>query len=390
MTRPVLIVLGLSATGLYAIREAASAGALVFGFSDARETASSSRYLANRGVDSVVEMSQLEARLNVLALNHPMLGVIPTTDRHAEFLVDASARLPENIKTAETYANGSASICLDKAQTSEVAKKAGISMPWSHDLESGWPTLENLPFPLILKPKAIHQQRHWLKGKKLFLCNNEADLDRVKLLPHFKSAEWTLQALIDGPESNIFVTACLRLEDGTTPVTFVGRKLRQYPPNFGSASLLISEYDDEVVKTSHKLIEELGFCGIAGIEFKRSARDGELYLIEINPRPGLWFCAATGHGDLLIKEQLREWFGSQIGIDAKEQGKPVVWRYGLKDAASKLFHWRNKKNGVLPGPIINIPRPNQKIWAVWSSHDPMPAFTEISGYFRKAISRFRR
>lgn len=67
MTRPVLIVLGLSATGLYAIREAASAGALVFGFSDARETASSSRYLANRGVDSVVEMSQLEARLNVLA-----------------------------------------------------------------------------------------------------------------------------------------------------------------------------------------------------------------------------------------------------------------------------------------------------------------------------------
>jgi len=390
MTQPVLVVLGLSPTGLYAVREAASAGVLVYGFSDARETASSSRYLANRGSGTVVELRQLEARLVELASMHAMLGIIPTTDRHAEFLADTCARLPKNIITASTYCNGSARVCLDKTQISEVAEKAGLCIPWSYDLESGWPSLNSLPYPLILKPKAIHQQRHWLKGRKLFLCSNEVDLEQVKALVHFKPAEWTLQALIDGPESNIYVTGCLRLEDGSIPVTFSGRKLRQYPSNFGSASLLISEHDDEVVSASHKLIEALDFCGIAGIEFKRSDRDGKLYLIEINPRPGLWFGASTCNGDLLIRGQLREWFGSKISVDTKRINKPVVWSYALKDASSKLYHWKSKGKGVLPCPNISIPHSHQRVWAVWSARDPMPAITEIGGYFRKAISRIAR
>jgi predicted ATP-grasp superfamily ATP-dependent carboligase len=390
MTQPVLVVLGLSATGLYVVREAASAGALVYGFSDSMETASSSRYLANRGPETVVDMNQLEARLSELASAHSSLGVIPTTDRHAEFLVDACGRLPENIMFADTYRNGSAVVCLDKAQIAEKAEKAGISTPWSHDLESGWPPSDTLPFPLILKPKAIHQQREWLKGKKLFLCSSETELDQIRKIPQFRPGEWTLQALVDGPESNIIVTGCLRLEDGSIPVTFCGRKLRQYPPNFGSASLLVSAHDDEAVNTSHKLIETLNFCGITGIEFKRSARDNKLYLIEINPRPGLWFGATTNNGDLLIREQLRAWFGSQIEVESKKETKPVLWRYTFKDASSKLFHWKNKDRGVLPQPIIDIPRSHQRVWAVWSSRDPMPAMTEIGGYLRKAISRIVR
>ena len=380
-------MLGLSATGLYVVREAANVGVLVYGFSDTRETASSSRYLVNRGVKSVAELDQLEAQLERLASSNPLVCVIPTTDRHAEFLLDVKDKLSKNIVFAKAYCDGAARDCLDKARIAKIAMEAGLSIPWSHDLEKGWPESETLPFPLILKPKSIHHQRSWLKGRKLFVCDNEADIDQVKAIPQFKEQDWSLQALIDGPESNIYVAACLRLENGTTPVTFVGRKLRQYPSNFGSASLLISENNDEVLKTAHRLIAALGYHGIAGVEFKRDSKSGELFLIEINPRPCLWFSAATASGDLLIVEQLREWFGDLIKPVSVTKTQTVVWRYFLKDLVSRISHWRNKENGVLPTPEICLPRSRRRVWAVWSFRDPMPVFTEMGGYLQKAIAR---
>ena len=311
------------------------------------------------------------------------------TDRHVEVLSAIAPDLPGNVELAGAYRGAAAGRCLDKSAIGEAAVAAGIPVPWSHDLENGWPEPESLAFPLILKPKSIHRQRHWMKGIKLFVCRNHDELSAVAGRPEFDAKDWTLQELIEGPESNIRVSACFRDRSGHTGPVFTAAKLRQYPADFGSASLVCSVPDEEVADSSRRLLEQLDFQGIAGVEFKRSARTGELLLVEMNPRPSLWFAAATAKGYRLVLRQLDEWFGTRTAGECEPRDEEVVWRYFLKDFT---VSWQRRLNGrgmALPGPDTQRPPGASRCWAVYDRRDPLPAPAEAWGYVRKALSRMR-
>lgn len=384
---PLLIVLGLSPTGLYVIREAAACGIQVQGYSDGEECAASSCHLSNPGRDSVLAMDDLERKLVRLATQRSRLCVIPTTDRHVEFLFKRASVWPSNVYMAGAYRSPTARHGLDKTEITRIAREAGLLVPGEHDLGDLDYVPGNTDFPVILKPKSIHHQRHWLKGKKLFLCQDRTSWDEVHALPEFKAAEWTAQALVHGPESNIQVAAVYRGGQGDA-TCFTARKLRQYPVNFGSASLLVSECDEEVERQALRLLEAMDFKGIAGVEFKRDVRDGKLYLIEMNPRPSLWFSAATAHGEYLVYRQLAEWFGESVQSPKLPFSARVTWRYALKDRLAARAHRRGRTIDAIPRPDIAEADEGKTTWAVYQAGDPRPAWAELVGYARKALSRW--
>jgi len=385
----VLVVLGLSPTGLYVVREAAASGVKVYGFSDARECASSSRHLANRGAGTVVGMAQLDERLVQLASRYEHLAVIPTTDRHVDHMVERADERPGGLRLASAYTGPSTALGLDKTAIAAVARGAGLKVPDEHDLASGEfePGAEELP--IILKPKSIHRQRHWLKGRKLFLCQTLEEWRSIQALPHFKPSEWTAQALVHGPESNIKVAAVYRSADGSVEC-FTGSKLRQYPVNFGSASLLVSERDEAVEEDAVRLLEAMDFEGIAGVEFKRDSRDGELRLIEMNPRPSLWFSAATATGRFLVFRQLDEWFGEAVHRPQLPGSDGVTWRYAIKDRLALRAHRRGAVVPAIPAPDVRPADGHPTTWAVYARNDPGPAWRELAVYVRKAMGRLTR
>ena len=67
------------------------------------------------------------------------------------------------------------------------------------------------------------------------------------------------------------------------------RRTRQYPPDFGRASTFVETIEEpEVEEMSRRLLGHLGFDGLVEVEFKRDPRDGELKLLDINPRVWGW------------------------------------------------------------------------------------------------------
>jgi predicted ATP-grasp superfamily ATP-dependent carboligase len=67
---------------------------------------------------------------------------------------------------------------------------------------------------------------------------------------------------------------------------FMHERLMQFPKEGGPSVLARSIHDDRLRTLGKTLLESLNWHGVAMVEFKRSAADGEFYLMEINPK--LW------------------------------------------------------------------------------------------------------
>jgi predicted ATP-grasp superfamily ATP-dependent carboligase len=85
--------------------------------------------------------------------------------------------------------------------------------------------------------------------------------------------------------------------DGSPVAAVTARRTRQYPADFGRASTFVETVEcPEVVEPSLRLLREIGYTGLIEIEYKRDPRDGELKLLDMNPRVWGWhsLCARAG------------------------------------------------------------------------------------------------
>lgn len=382
MTVPVLVVLGLSPTGLYVVREGAGHGARVYGFSDRMECGADSRHLQNRGRSTVVANCNLAAVLNELAATYEKVAVIPTTDRHVEFICKERDKLDSGLVFFDGYANGAAQLALDKAHLYRLAASLGMQVPRTKALGVNAGEGEPMGFPFLLKPRSIHRQRGWLRGKKVLVVKNATELRVACGHPEFHPDEWTAQELIYGPESNIYVAAVWRSRSGEFDV-FTGRKLRQYPVNFGSATMVVDEENRHVAKLAMDLLDKIQFQGIAGVEFKWDESKRGYSLIEINPRPSLWFGATTAAGKHLIGKQLSDWFPG-ISVEPAARSN-FMWRYRAKDLLSAIGHRRADSD--FPAPDLSTAKGRDTVWAVFQKDDWRPMVREMLVYVQKGFQR---
>src|SRR5690606_28708044 len=127
--------------------------------------------------------------------------------------------------------------------------------------------------------------------------------------------------------------------------------------------------------------------GICGAEYKRDPRDGRLKIIEINPRPTLWFQATHDAGKRIAEAAVRDLAGKPQPDDSP-QDDSLRWRYGLKDMASARFYRRDGGRCVFPAPEVSSAEgARANSWPVFASDDPLPALVEPLGYLRKAWGR---
>ena len=391
---PLIIVLGLSPTGLYAIRELSRAGFPVLGVSDDWGCAAASNLLSHpdRSWRVQEDAKLLDKLLDAGAkeVQRPLL--MPTSDRYIEFVADNYAELIAPFVIQESYSPDLVFNLLEKGLFYKLCAEHGIAAPgiWYPETRAELLDLADiLPYPCILKPKLIHLAVNFLKGKKVLLAiNRDAYLRIVRDIPDGVCG-WVIQEVIPGPESNILLLAGYFDRNSDPVETFTARKLRQYPPGFGSASLVQSETDAEILETSTRFLKEVGFKGVCGTEFKRDPRDGKLKIIEINPRPTLWFHLSNASGKRVVETACRDLVGLSVE-PSLPQIDGVLWRYGLKDFYSKCFYAVKSKGFVfLPPEIPAELGRNGRTWAVYDSQDPSPAYVEPLNYLRKFFSRMR-
>ena len=71
---------------------------------------------------------------------------------------------------------------------------------------------------------------------------------------------------------------------GERLASFVHRRLREYPVSGGASTLRVSVRDPQLVEITFRILEAVGWFGVAMAEFRCDPRDGLPKLIEINPR----------------------------------------------------------------------------------------------------------
>ena len=383
----VAVVLGLSPTGLYVVRELGRAGIPVVGVSAELQCGGWSRYLQGsiREPSEDLRLAKL-MRFGEEASRQSVL--IAASDQDIDFVIRHAKSLSQYFKIQASYLDGVAERLMTKSSLYQLSSKFGIPTPRYVEVDRDEIQLRmnDLTYPCLIKPSRIDAVKREMAGRKLWILRTPSELlDLESSLP-VGDTTWILQELIPGPESEITLYASHFDADGEPRQAITCRKLRQFPPGFGSASLVRSKLETETRSVSEAFLKHVGYRGIVATEFKRDPRDGKLKLIEINPRPSLWFSVTSAARKSISLAAYRDMSGL-TPLNEECQTDDVEWRYGPKDMYSNIFY-RWSKTFPLPRPDLDsLAAPARRVYPVLAPDDPLPALEEVFGFARKIVSR---
>ncbi len=171
---------------------------------------------------------------------------------------------------------------LDKQRVLEAAPAFGIRVPRQAVLSSSAARLPELEFPVVIKPARSVGEAGGIRQK--LTVRHAASLEELQqVLAGYSEAAFPLllQERVTGPGVGVF----LLLWNGVLRATFCHRRLREKPPAGGVSVYSESVAADEaLVQRASRLLQSLGWQGIAMVEFKTDDRNGEPVLMEINGR----------------------------------------------------------------------------------------------------------
>lgn len=142
-----------------------------------------------------------------------------------------------------------------------------------------------LGFPCILKP-ALQREFTNEFGEKVFRTESREEF--LALAERARRHPLLAQEIV-GAGIDSFYSLCSYVgRDGQAKGVFVGRKLEQYPADFGTACLVDSRYVEEIVERGTDILDQFGYQGISEVEFIYDGRDKDFKLLDINTRVWKW------------------------------------------------------------------------------------------------------
>ncbi|HEX7347155.1 MAG TPA: hypothetical protein VF253_10210 [Candidatus Limnocylindrales bacterium] len=346
---------------------------------------------ASRGVEGEVlpePVRDPEPWLDALsALGDDGGGVVLSgSDSATEWLTEHRAVLPPNLRTFEST-DGLHLRLMDKLDSYRIAASIGIRVPAHQhirDRDDLAAVLPDLRFPRVLKARLGHKAKV-LAGFGTVLVTTRGDLlDRAsRLLDH--GIDFLLTEVIPGREHRLEAAVTIRQEDGTYSLEYGRRKIRQWPLDYGVGSLNQAAHVPATMAMSRKLLGHVGFHGIASCETKRNARDGPLYLIEVNVR----IPANFGLADACGVDGSWRLYASLAGLPLGPQPEQVDGRKCMIPFREARASWqRVRRHETSIGAVVRSWR-GTRDFGVLSLRDPMPTVALVGRRIGKAIGQQR-
>ena len=289
-------------------------------------------------------------------------------------------------------------ITLFKEKTYQKCKEYGIPCPETYIISSIDELDEisaKLNYPVIIKSRISFGISPKIKG---IIIQNKSELLQkymiskpTEYLSEYSNLGYSLiQEYIPGGMLNLY-TVGVFIDKKSNPVAiFCGRKIRQYPKDAGSCCMAETSYEQEAIDTSIKLLQKIGFYGVAEVEIKKDDRSGEFKVIEINPRPYSWIWLAVESGIdlpyLWYNNTYLNGFDQEVVISNNDLG----YVYCIKDFVwliSQLPKSANKIN-FLKKHLISLNRENT--YGVWNKKDPFPFIMDIPSTINSLIHKLRK
>jgi D-aspartate ligase len=320
-------------------------------------------------VDSIIELLR---RIG----GRPVL--FPTSDRYAALIAHARDRLEPHARFHWVDPDTLWSTA-DKGRADQICREAGIPVPVAHVTtteDTATSVARIAKYPCILKP--VDSVGIGLPGgaKNLVIANStelESFLDRYPTL----LGRVIVQEVIEGSDDSIVQCVVLISGERSSPVAIATmRKLRQYPPGFGMTCFGRTEILPEVEGLTMSFLSKIDWRGIAALEFKRSARDGRYYFIEMNPRLP-WYNALLLDSGLNFPDLVSRDLGSELGSAGPQRTSRIVhWLCFEHDMATFLRRRREARGRSLEW-LRSLTRARSFAW--FELGDPGP-FLRASGH----------
>ncbi len=394
MPASVLITDGEQRAALAAVRSLGRAGRrVIVAAARPRSLAGVSRYAARQVhvpdpltrpgefVEAIAGVVRQEGVEVLVPIAEPAL--LAVLDRRAAF---GSCRIP--FPSIDVFRRVS-----DKAAVLGLAPDLGIAVPKQRTARSRADALslspDELGFPLVLKPwRSVAEGPEGRRTLTVLHAADAAELEsRIAGLP---DAAFPLlaQRRITGPGVGIF----LLMWDGEIRARFAHRRLREKPPSGGVSVYSESiAADADLVARSHRLLERLGWQGVAMVEYKIDRATGTPYLMEINGR--LWgslqlaIDAGVDFPAALVSCALGE---CPPPVSAWRAGVRLRWEWGNVDYLVTRLRRSNTELSLPPGAPGRwgslreaglVWRPGDRL-EVLRAGDPAPFLLESLRWFR--------
>jgi D-aspartate ligase len=391
---PAAVVVGLdNITGLQTARILADRGVRVFG------VAANRRHFGAR-TNACVEV--VESRLSGPALVDtlrrlmPRLGpepavLVPCTDGAVWSLSLHRDELLDHYRLPLSDHDG-VDLLMDKVRFADHAKMHGLAAPRTEVLRSradAEKAAEVLSWPSLVKPPV--KAEAWLSqtSAKGIPVQGPAELldvyDRVAgWAPVLLAQEW-----VEGPEDGLFSCNAYFDATGTPLVTFVARKLRQWPPQVGTSASGEECRNDEVLEETLRVFGSVGFHGLAYLEMKRDSRTGAMSIIEPNVgRPTGRSAIAEGGGVELVYTAYCDAAGLPVPPPDERTQRYVgaTWLDLRRDVQAAVVGMRR---GELTAREWVTSLRGRRTHAIWSARDPRPFVTDLVHVVGNAVRRGR-
>ena len=250
---------------------------------------------------------------------------------------------------------------------------------------------KEIAYPCLIKP-FLHASSEWKKhfDTRLFLADSSDRLLSLFDCIFPVHQDLIIQEYMPGEDNQLYWGVTYLNAEGEPLAVWTGRKLRQYPRGFGTATLAESRHEPAVAKEAVSILQTMGHRGYGVVEFKKDRRDGRLKITE--PTGGrTWFphSLVTRCGinlpyilyrDLLgqpVERQTDFKFEEGIKWIHEERDLKTVFLYFLPEGKLTVWSWLKSYRGK-----------RTYAYAAWD--DPKPFVNSCSRIVRAGARRIRR
>lgn len=280
--QPLAVVVGTGLNALGVVRSLAQQQIPIVILGAEQDAALASRYGEKRLI-AATEGAPLVAGLHLIARaarGKPVLflteekSVQTVSERRAEILPHFHCTLPDQ----QTLA-----ILLHKEGFQRRAQELGCAIPKAIHLrgEPDLAKLSTLRYPCVLKP-AVKDYDYGARFQKAYVVESAAAAaTRFREIAPTLS-DLIIQEWIEGNDADIYFCLQYISREHVTVASFVGRKLRSWPPRIGGTASCTAapEFQGELTAQTTDFFRQAGFVGMGSMEYKRDRRDGRFYMIE--------------------------------------------------------------------------------------------------------------
>ena len=282
---------------------------------------------------------------------HGAPNILPTADIPAYALIEHRGLLPPCAQLLVPPLEA-LTVAHDKIRLMELAASLGVPVPPGFPAGSDVardPRLDEIAFPLVLKPAVSRylEGGSWHGAGVRIIPDRAALESTLSNAPEFAPGRrFLVQQKVPGEGRGVFVLA----QEGTVQCVFSHRRVREKPPWGGVSTLCeVAPPDPALVEHTRRLMQALGWTGVAMVEFKHDPATGRSWLMEINGR--FWgsiqlaIAAGVDFPWLYVRQALTGAAPGPVNVNPRVR---MLWVLGDLDQ----FLIRLKRSGVREIPRI--------------------------------------